>query len=433
MKTNANGATIPTLGPAKIKSPLPFRFIEDNAGVLINVSADCLDAQCENDSTFFQEAGPRRMIYFDPPKTKAAIATCGGLCPGINDVIRAIVMESRHRYMTSSTLGIRYGLEGFIPSYGHDIMELTPENVSFIHEFGGTILGSSRGSQDPEDIVDSLERQNISILYLIGGDGTMKAAVKIQEEIAGRNLKIAVIGIPKTIDNDIQFISRTFGFDTAVEKATEAIRGAHAEALGAFNGVGMVKLMGRESGFIAAQAALALKDVNFVLVPEEKFDIHGPNGLLESLQKRLSHRSHAVIVVAEGAGQDLVETSGEKDASGNPILADICSRLIMEIKKHFSERNIPLTLKFIDPSYIIRSVPANSNDRVYCGFLGQNAVHAAMAGKTGMVVSKIHEKYVHIPLPLVASGRKRLDVSGNYWQAILESTGQPQHMQNNGS
>ncbi|MFP4516861.1 MAG: ATP-dependent 6-phosphofructokinase [Desulfovibrionales bacterium] len=420
---------IPVLGTPKIKSPLPFNFIRDTSGVLINITADCVDQVCSIDPTYFQEAGPREKIYFDPSKTKCAIVTCGGLCPGINDVIRAIVMEALHRYGVHTTLGIRYGLEGFIPSYGHDVMELTPENVSSIHEFGGTILGSSRGPQPPEEIVDSLERLNVSILYLIGGDGTMRAAQKIQEEINHRKLKIGIIGIPKTIDNDIPFISRSFGFDTAVEKATEAIRSAHTEALGACNGIGMVKVMGREAGFIAAQAALALKDVNYVLVPEDKFEIHGPKGLIASLEKRLTQRRHAVIVVAEGAGQDLVPSTGT-DASGNPVLGDISALLIAEIRKHFKERNISVTLKFIDPSYIIRSVPANSNDRIYCGFLGQNAVHAAMAGKTGMVVTKMHENYVHIPLHLVTGGRKRLDIDSNYWQAILESTGQPLSLRN---
>jgi 6-phosphofructokinase 1 len=421
--------TIETLGTPKIKSPLPFLFIRDTSGVLIDITADCTNQACSIDPAFFQEAGPRERIYFDPPKTKCAIVTSGGLCPGINDVIRAIVMEAHHRYGVHTTLGIRYGLEGFIPSYGHEVMELTPETVSAIHEFGGTILGSSRGPQSPVEIVDTLERMNISVLFLIGGDGTMRAALKIHDEIKQRGLKISVIGIPKTIDNDIPFITRSFGFDTAVDKATEAIRSAHTEALGACNGVGMVKLMGREAGFIAAQAAMALKDVNFVLVPEVKIDLEGPLGLLAALEQRLLRRKHAVIVVAEGAGQDLVASEGT-DASGNPILGDISQLLIREIKRHFKERSIPLTLKFIDPSYIIRSVPANSNDRVYCGFLGMNAVHAAMAGKTGMVVSKMHEVYVHIPLNLVTEGKKRLDPRSNHWQAVLESTGQPMSMRN---
>jgi 6-phosphofructokinase 1 len=375
--------------------------------------------------TRFQVAGPRRLTFFDPPKTKCAIVTCGGLCPGINDVIRAIVMEAHHNYRVAATLGMRFGLQGFIPAYGHDVMELTPSNVSSIHHFGGTILGSSRGPQPPEEIVDALSRLNVNALFIIGGDGTMRAALSVQREVERRGLSIAVIGIPKTIDNDISFISQSFGFDTAVGKATEAIECAHVEAKGMVNGVGLVRLMGRESGFIAAQAALALKEVNFVLVPELPFEVTGESGLLAALERRLDERQHAVIVCAEGAGQHLLETSGETDASGNPILGDICGHLITQIKRHFAQRSTEVAVKFIDPSYIIRSVPANANDRVYCGFLGQYAVHAAMAGKTGMVVSKLMNRYVHLPFQLVTRKRRRLGVGSEYFRAVLESTGQP--------
>jgi len=363
-------------------------------------------------------------MYFDSSKVKCAIVTCGGLCPGINDVIRAIVMDAYHHYHVASVIGIRYGLQGFIPKYGHDIVELTPHNVSNFHVFGGTELGSSRGPQPADEIVDALERMNVGVLFMIGGDGTMKAAANIVKEIRARNSRISVIGIPKTIDNDINFVGKSFGFDTAVEKATEAIACAHVEAIGVYNGIGVVKLMGRESGFIAAQATLALKEVNFVLVPENPFSLDGPDGLLEQLEKRLRERHHAVIVVAEGAGQHLCEASGRTDASGNPVLCDISTLLIGRIKEHFKAKNLEHTIKFIDPSYIIRSVPANANDRVYCGFLGQNAVHAAMAGKTGMVVSLLQSRFVHVPLEMVTMARKKLNIEADYWRAVIESTGQ---------
>ncbi len=429
----ARQAKVQELGPAKIKTPLPFgNCVTNDTRLTMFVSQEVLGKTAEPVFYEFEQAGPRQEIYFDPSKTKCAIVTCGGLCPGINDVIRAIVMEAQHQYNIPTTLGIRFGLQGFIPRYGHEVWELTPENVSEIHAFGGTILGSSRGPQSPEEIVDALERMNVSILFLIGGDGTMKAASAIAQEVGKRNMKISVIGVPKTIDNDIYFVSRTFGFDTAVAKATEAIRCAHTEALGAPNGIGMVKLMGREAGFIAAEATLAQKDVNFVLIPEEKFDLEGPYGLLESLRKRLNKRGHAVIVVAEGAGQDIYrkETplNGEKvgtDPSGNPVLEDICSLLQARIKDYFQKQGTEITLKFIDPSYIIRSIPANANDRVYCGFLGQNAVHAAMSGKTNMVVSNLQDHYIYLPLELVTKERRKLSTYSNYWRAVLESTGQP--------
>ncbi len=418
--------SILTLGPAKIPSPLSYcRFINEEQGVHLFLDQEYVEELGDQLVPLrFELAGPREHLYFDSSKTKCAIVTCGGLCPGINDVIRAIVMEAYHNYRVPAVLGIKYGLEGFIPKFRHDVVELTPEHVGDIHQFGGTILGSSRGPQPPEEIVDALERMNISILFMIGGDGTMKAVSSINAEVRRRKLKIGVIGIPKTIDNDINFISQSFGFETAVDKATEAIQCAHTEAVGVMNGIGLVKLMGRESGFIAAQATLSLKEVNFVLVPETQFILHGQGGLLEALAHRLQSRKHAVIVVAEGAGQHLLSDTHATDASGNPILGDIATLLRDEIKTHFKKQGIPYVLKYIDPSYIIRSVPANANDRVYCGFLGQHAVHAGMAGKTGMVIAKLMDRYVHLPLELVTSKRRKLNILSDCWRAVLESTGQ---------
>jgi len=422
--------SIDTLGVPKIDSTLAFGpFVDPKEKTVIHIGPDVIaEAGDEQMLLPFEEAGPREKVYFDPPKTKCALVTCGGLCPGLNDVIRSIVMEAHHHYNVAATIGIRYGLQGFIPKYGHDIMELTPKSVTSIHEFGGTILASSRGPQSPEEIVDALERMNINILFMIGGDGTMQAAKILNQTIGERNLKISVVGIPKTIDNDIHFVSKSFGFDSAVAKATEAIRCAHVEAQGAPYGIGLVKLMGRESGFIAAEATLALKDVNFVLIPEEPFDLEGDNGFLKALECRLLMRKHAVVVVAEGAGQNLCNTNKKKDASGNPILGDICDILRSEIQQYFKKKEMPITMKYIDPSYIIRSIPANAHDRVYCGFLGQHAVHAGIAGKTNMVVTRLQDRYVYLPLNLVTQKRRRLNTESMYWRSVLESTGQPQYL-----
>ena len=424
---------IDVLGPARIQSPLPMhKFILNDKKLTMHVSSETAGDFLGKTRIYdFEEAGPRKNIYFDPKKTKCAIVTCGGLCPGTNDVIRAIVMEAHFQYSVSSTLGIRFGLQGFIPEFGHDIMELTPDVVSRAHEFGGTILGSSRGHQAVDEIVEALERMNINILFLIGGDGTMKAASAIQKHIQEQKLKISIVCIPKTIDNDIYFISESFGFDTAVSKATEAIRCAHTEAMGAPNGIGLVKLMGREAGFIAAESALAMRDVNFVLVPEAPFCLEGPNGFLGALAERIKSRGHAVVVVAEGAGQEICRSfQGEEgecryDVSGNPVLEDFCGLLQRKIKDYCQAEDMGITLKFIDPSYIIRSVPANSRDCVYCGFLGQHAVHAAMAGKTNLVVSKLNDRYVYLPLDLVTHKRRTMNINSNYWRAVLASTGQP--------
>ncbi len=417
---------IASLGQAKILTTLVNqRFVDDSKPMTLSMTSDEL-SELDSDTLAmqFEKAGPRKKLYFDPSKTKCAIVTCGGLCPGINDVIRSIVMKAYYYYGIRTVVGIRNGLRGFIPHYGYDVMELTPENVTNIHQFGGTILGTSRDQQQAEEIVDSLERMNINVLFVIGGDGTMRAAKKIVSEVTARKRSISVIGIPKTIDNDINFISRSFGFDTAVEKATEAIQCAHVEASCVANGVGLVKLMGREAGFIAAQATLALQEVNFLLVPEQPFKLDGEDGLLPALERRLNSRKHAVIVCAEGAGQDLIPVPVKKGYSGNPVLGDICGTLISRIKGHFEERGLEMIMRFIDPSYSIRSVPANAGDRIYCGFLGQHAVHAAMAGKTGMVVTQLKSSMVHLPLDLVVLKRRTLNTRSDYWCSVMEATGQ---------
>ena len=419
------------LGDPDIPSPLLQKnyscFVEDRDRVLTFASVLSLDACRKGESLpSFELAGPRRNIYFDPVKTKCAIVTCGGLCPGINDVIRSIVLTLFYGYGVQSVFGIRYGLRGFIPDYGLPVLELSPPAVERIHEYGGTVLGSSRGPQPPERIVDALEKMNVSVLFTIGGDGTFKASAKIVDEIERRGRKISVIAIPKTIDNDIFLVSKTFGFDTAVQMACEAIRCAHTEALGAPNCVGLVKVMGRYSGFIAAAATIALREVNYCLIPECDFDLDGEKGLLAHLEGRLEDRGHAVIVVAEGAGQKFFEDQPrETDPSGNVKLGDIGKFLRQRILEHFASREKEVYVRYIDPSYIVRSVPANVDDSLYCGNLGQNAVHAAMAGKTDMMVSLWNDRYVHIPLKSAILHRKRVRPNSRFWMSVLEATGQP--------
>jgi 6-phosphofructokinase 1 len=373
----------------------------------------------------FEMAGPREKICFDPSKLKCGIVTCGGLCPGLNDVIRAIVLSLHHHYRVRTVFGFRYGYEGLSYRHAHTPMELTPELVQDIHQQGGTILGSSRGSQDVSEMVDTLEQMNVGILFTIGGDGTLRGASAIAEEIRRRNLKIGVIGIPKTIDNDISYMERSFGFLTAVSEATTAIYAAHSEAGGARNGIGLVKLMGRHSGFIAAFATLANSDVNFCLVPEVRF---GLKSFLESLGERLETRHHAVVVVAEGAGQDLMEDTLERDASGNIRLGDIGVFLKDQITNHFKRAGVEVTLKYIDPSYTIRSMPATPPDSAFCLMLGHNAVHAGMAGRTDMVVGYWKGEFTHVPISAAVSKRKEIDPKDKLWTGVLSSTGQPRDM-----
>lgn len=424
---------ISTLGPAKIPSPLAKkhaagefkqRFVSDDARIIVDVEVDQID-MTQSQVASFDQAGPRENIYFDPSKLKCAIVTCGGLCPGLNDIIRSIVLELYHIYQVKSIYGIKHGLQGFIPDFGHDVIHLQPDMLSGIQNKGGSILGSSRGTQDIGMIVDCLERLNVGILFMVGGDGTLVASNRIAEEIDQRGLKISVIAIPKTIDNDIYLVSRSFGFDTAVDVATLAIRGAHNEAVAYPNGIGLIKLMGRHSGFLAATAALAQQDANFVLIPEVDFDLTGENGFLSALEKRIKDRKHAVIIVAEGAGQHLFDNRKPSyDPSGNIVLNDIGLFLRDKISQYFKEKQIPISLKYIDPSYIIRSLPANANDSVFCGFLGREAVHAGMAGKTRLLISTWNNQYVHVPMEASAGHRKNLDPNGRLWQSVLEATGQ---------
>jgi 6-phosphofructokinase 1 len=373
----------------------------------------------------FEKAGPREKIFFDPSKLKCGIVTCGGICPGLNDVIRAIVRALHFHYNAQTIFGFPFGYEGLSYKYGHAPIDLTPAVVDDIHQKGGSILGSSRGHQDVSEMVDCLERMSIGLLFTIGGDGTLRGAHAIAEEIANRDLKIGVIGIPKTIDNDISYVERSFGFLTAVSEATNSIYAANIEAEGARNGIGLVKLMGRESGFIAANACLANSSVNFCLIPEVRFTLES---FAEAVKERLAKRNHAVIIVGEGAGQDLMGESGQQDVSGNVRLGDIGKFLKEQLTDYLKKTGTEITLKYIDPSYNIRSMPANANDSAFCLLLGHHAVHAGMAGRTNMVVGYWKNEFTHVPIQAAVSERKKIDTNGWLWNSVLVSTGQPREM-----
>jgi len=422
--------TIEKLGDPTIDSPLipaGRHFIEDNKKIALYVHSEelktCRDSG--NVPPMFEVAGPRRKIFFDPKKLNCGIVTCGGLCPGLNDVIRTITLSLIWQYGLEKVYGFRYGYAGLSSKPPAPPVLLTPELVDEIHLKGGDILGSSRGPQGSDDMVDNLLKYEIGLLFVIGGDGTLRGANDLVGAIKKRQAVISVIGIPKTIDNDICGIEQSFGFSTAVEAARPAICGAHAEAKGAWNGLGMVKLMGRDSGFIAAYATLANSDVNFCLIPEEPLVLDGEDGFLRALGKRMDRKHHAVVVVAEGAGRNLTEGEDcRTDASGNIIRDDIGLLLKHRITQYFKKINKPLSLKYIDPSYMIRSLPADSNDSAFCLMLGQNAVHAGMLGRTNMVVGYWNQYFVHIPISLTILKRKKVDPDGHLWQTVLETTGQ---------
>jgi 6-phosphofructokinase 1 len=426
-----------TLGPCRIDSPLAellydrrtsHHWVDASDRVLVDDTAAMVRARDVDAAELpgFEAGGPRRKIFFDPSKTRVGIVTCGGLCPGLNNVIRELVMELTRHYGVHRILGFRNGYRGFIARYGYPVLELTPDLVRDINEEGGTILGSSRGQQDPEEIVDCLEQLGVNILFVIGGDGSLHAAQKIADVIAARGTRIAVVGLPKTIDNDIPFIDHSFGFRTAFSRATESIRAALVEARSAPGGVGLVKVMGRHSGFIACYAALAKNDADYVLIPEVPFELDGEHGFLAHLRRTVRTRGHAVIIAAEGAGQEHVAAApAGADASGNVRLHDVQRLLQQRITDDFAAHGQELNLKLLDPSYVIRSVPANPYDSVYCVRLAHAAVHAGMAGRTEVVVGRWHGRFVHIPIPVAISRRSTVDPDGDLWLSVLEATGQP--------
>jgi 6-phosphofructokinase 1 len=367
-----------------------------------------------------EPGGPRERIFFNPASTTVGIVTCGGLCPGLNNVVRGLVLQLANAYGVKSVLGFRNGFQGLTD--GSEPVPLTPRDVRDVHNQGGTVLGTSRGSQDPVAMVDTLQRHGVDMLFVIGGDGTLRGAQKIANEALARELPLAVVGVPKTIDNDIPWIDFSFGFQTAFARAAESIRAARTEAGCTAGGVGVVKLMGRHSGFIACYAT---HDVDFTLIPEVPFRMEG---LLDCLRRRVEQQGHAVVVVAEGAGQHLFPESTETDPSGNVRLNDIGALLRERISEHFAGTGTPLSLRYVDPGYAIRSVPANAFDAVYCARLAQAAVHAGMAGFTSMVVARWHGRFVHLPIALATASRNQVDPHGDLWMAVLEATGQPKHL-----
>jgi len=437
--------TIRTLGAPTIPSPLRLGsttgdgepdFTSDEARLLYQdtwSSVRGVVAGAEAPPSL-EIAGPREKLFFRPSEVRAAVVTAGGLCPGINEVVRSVVMTLEHHYGVRDILGIRYGLRGFVAEDTPPV-KLRHEVIRDIHRQGGSFLGSSRGAPPMDAILRRLDREVISLLLLVGGDGTQRAAQAISQASREAHMRLSVVGIPKTIDNDILFVDQTFGFSTAVERARDAIDAAHAEAKGAYNGVGLVRLMGRDSGFIAAQASLASAETNFVLVPEVPFELDGPHGFLAHLHRRVARSRHALVVVAEGAGQEYLGEERAKrgaDASGNPALGDIGRYLRGRIARYFADHQTEVTVRYIDPGYTIRSAPADAGDSVYCQELGQNAVHAAMAGKTEMLVGRVHGRQVHVPMAAVTSGRKKLDPEHPLWRAVLQATGQPPSMTNAG-
>jgi len=425
---NQSELQIERLGEASHPSPLAMQgrrieCVSDEAQVRF-VAETGPHVSDDEAALRFEKAGPREQIYFDPQHTTAAIVTCGGLAPGLNNVIRSVYQELTENYGVRRVLGIREGYRGLIAGSGLPPMALSELDVDHIHERGGTMLGTSRGPQDPVAMVDFLVDQSIHILFCIGGDGTQRGAHVIREEITRRGLPIAIVGIPKTIDNDVPFVWMSFGHVTALSQAEKVLRAAHTEAKAAPNGLGLVKLMGRNAGFIAAGAAVASQEANFVLVPEVPFPL---DRFLDTLLQRMVDKGHALVVVAEGAGQHLLRASGDSglDASGNRLHGDIGPFLGDAIKKHFADASVELNLKYFDPGYLIRSVPATAWDRILSDHMARHAVHAAMTGRTDVLIGFLHGTFLHVPISTAIAEKKHMEIPGDLWAAVLSTTGQP--------
>ena len=417
------------LGPCNIPSPVRNpAFIREGTRKLLTNDVEVLD-RCSAAGIpppTFEASGAHAKIFHDPAWSRAAILTAGGLCPGLNHVIKGLVEILQFDYGIKTIYGIRYGYRGLVARHNLAPMMLDTDVVDTIHTLGGTVLGSSRGQQDTGEIVDTLARMNINLLFCIGGDGTLRAASDISAESRRRGLSVSVVGVPKTIDNDLNFVGRSFGFETAVAATSPVIEAAHMEARGSVRGVGLVKLMGRDSGFIAAYATVAHPVVNFCLIPEEHFELDGDQGLLAALERRFETKSHVVIVAAEGAGQYLIKGEEQsRDLSGNLKKKDIGEFLRQAISGHFQKIGVEITMKYFDPSYTIRSVPAAGADSIRCYMLARAAVHAAMAGRTNCVVGNAHgNDYTLVPIALAAVERQKVDLGGDLWRAVLDATSQ---------
>lgn len=415
--------SVPVLGDCYHPSPSSHTVRDD---VHVPLEIQWTGGQPPVDPQCFELAGPRARLFFDSTATTAGIVTCGGLCPGLNTVIRSLVFQLHHGYHVRQILGFRGGYQGLDPVLGREPLVLTPEVVEDIHKRGGTILGTSRGPVKIAAMVDNLIRRGVNILFTIGGDGTQRGSNELYQEARRRGYPLSVVGIPKTIDNDVPFVARSFGFQTATEQACAVIDCAHTEAHSVPNGIALVRLMGRHAGFIAVAATIASQDVNFCLIPEVPFALDGEAGFLTALRRRLLDRAHAVIVVAEGAGQDLLTGADPgRDASGNAKLRDIGLHLRERIEAYFKVQNIPIVMRYIDPSYLIRSCPPDAEDAMLCDLYARHAVHAAMAGRTGIVIGLINDTFVHVPIALLPSRKKQLDQDDSQWRAVLACTGQP--------
>jgi len=369
-------------------------------------------------------ANATRHIYWDPKDVRAAIVTCGGLCPGLNSVVRELTDCLYNEYGVKDILGMRGGYHGLSNPEELTPMYLTPKIVNEIHMKGGSVLMAGRGGNDCIRIVDKLKERDINMLFVVGGDGTQSGAHALFLEARKRKMPISIVGVPKSIDNDVMYFDKTFGFESAVAEAVSVIRGSFVEATSANRAVSIVKLMGRDAGFVSMYAAVASNLVDLCLIPEVDVKLQD---VLAYVDKVLAQKGYMVVAVAEGAGQNFVESEGV-DPTGHTKYGDVGVFLRDAINEHLKRSDDGGRSFYFDPSYMIRAVPANPIDHIFCSRLSRDAVHTAMRGYTGVCVGPIHNIIIIMPMNNIASRQKTVNVHRNMWQVCVHQSGMPQQL-----
>lgn len=478
----------------QIKNEIGEDFIgknrSDDADVIVAALSDyhCSDSCLLKEKLSLPEAGPREKLYFPQKRQRplnVGIVVSGGIAPGINSVIDGIVQRHKlysieHRY-DIEIVGFNDGFYSFfnknkITLYKKINNQIkVNENTAEFANDGGSFLKTSRYEEitgnDIElmnELVDKIYNEDIDILYIIGGDGSMRAANAIWEHAQLKTFfnkyryKLSVIGVPKTMDNDILWIWQTFGFLSAVEKAREVIEQISVE-IKSNPRIGIVQLFGSDSGFVVSHAVLASKSgvCDLALIPEYKFKLSDVGDFL--VEKFIKKRDEsfipkALIVMSETAipddAKDFVKyaqlsTDEEKalfaylESEGfshqiherNDYLRSAGLKIVKAgleeyFKRKKDKHNEDLIawdrIRFFtnEPRHVLRAIRPSCSDVIFAQRIGTLAVDNALAGYTNFMISQWLTEYVLVPLPLVILGKKRIPTTGIFWKSVLAKTNQ---------
>ena len=330
---------------------------------------------------------------------KVAILSGGGDAPGINAVIRAVVRKAIQDY-GYETVGVKDGWRGLVDG---DFIPLDLMKTSGMLPKGGSILGTSRTNPfkqegDPERILENVRKMGIGAVVVIGGDDTLGVAHKMNE------LGLPCVGVPKTIDNDLACTDYTFGFQTAVSIACEALDRLHTTAE-SHHRVIILEVMGRYTGWIALEAGLA-GGADAILIPEKPFKVDEVCEYIRRRQKR--GRNFSLVVAAEGAkplgGEEIVYSSGT-DEFGNVRLGGVGYFLGREIEKKMN-----IETRVVVLGHLQRGGSPIAFDRVLASRYGVAAIDLVNEAKFGLMVALQGNKIVSVPLKDVVGKRKKVDL-----------------------